>query len=76
MKEQVIAAVLRPVVHALDLRTVFGIVQKMFAIFVFRIGKNVPHVIGVKLPPKDCDVGLCDRFTDGDLVFHVVSSKK
>ena len=76
MKEQVIAAVLLPVVHALDLRTVFAIVQKMFAIFVFRIGKNVPHVIGVKLLPKGCNVGLGDHFTDGDLVFHVVSSKK
>ena len=43
---------------------------------VFRIWKNVPHVIGVKLLPKGCDVGLGDRFTDGDLVFHVVSSKK
>ena len=40
------------------------------------IWKNVPHVIGVKLLPKGCDVGLGDRFTDGDLVFHVVSSKK
>ena len=76
MKEQVIAAVLRPVVHALDLRTVFAIVQKMFAFIVFRIGKNVPYVIGVKLLPKGCDVGLGDRFTDGDLVFYVVSSKK
>ena len=50
--------VLLPVVHALNLRTVFGIVQKMFAIFVFQIWKNVPHVIGVKLLPKGCDVGL------------------
>ena len=58
MKEQVIAAVLLPVVHALDLRTVFGIVQKMFTIFVFRIWKNVPHVIGVKLLPKGCSIGF------------------
>ena len=76
MKEQVIAAVLRPVMHVLNLRTVFAIVQKMFAILVFWIWKNVPHVMGVKLLPKGCDVGLGDRFTDGDLVFHVVSSKK
>ena len=75
MKEQVIAPILRPVVHALDLCAVFGIVRKMFESFVFRVRKNVPLVIGVKLLPKDCDIGPGDRFTDGDLVFHVVSSK-
>ena len=52
------AIVLRPVVNALNLRTVFRIVQKMRKVFVVRVGKNVPLVVGVKLLPKGRSIGF------------------
>lgn len=58
LKEQVMAIVLRPVVNALNLRTVFRIVQKMRKVFVVRVGKNVTLVVGVKLLPKGRSIGF------------------
>ena len=49
--------------------------EKVFKLVGVGVGENVPLVIGVKLLPKCGNVVFRDCFTDGDSVFHLISSK-
>ena len=74
VEEQEVAAILRP---AMNLHHVIVILRtkEVFKILVVGIGKDVPLVVDVKLLPKDSNIGFRDCFTDGNLVFHLHSSR-
>ena len=74
MEEQEEAAILRP---AVDLHHVVTIrlTKEIFQFFLVGVCENIPLVIGVQLLPEGSSIVFRDGFTDGDLVFHFVSSK-
>ena len=74
MEEQEEAAILRPAVdfhHVVTIR----LTKEIFQIFLVGVCENIPLVIGVQLLPEGSSVVFRDGLTDGDLVFHFVSSK-
>ena len=75
LKEQVITAVGLTVVDLLDLRAVLRIIQKVGQVFIFGIGEDIARVIGMHLLPEAGYLGFRDRFTDGDRIGHLHSSK-
>ena len=74
LKKQKEAAVLRPAVNFHHVLMIFQ-AKKVFQFFLVGIRKDIPLVIGMQPLPKGSNIVFCDRFTDGDLVFHFVSSK-
>ena len=73
-EEQEEAAILRSAVNFHHAVMIPG-AEKVFKFVVIGVGENVPLVIGMKLLPKGSNIVFRDCFTDGDSVFHLVSSK-
>src|SRR5699024_5921623 len=75
IEEQEEAAILLPAVKPHDVIVIRRTKKVMKRVIVcFR--ENIPLVVGVKLFPKDGSVVFRACFTDGNWVFHVVSSKR
>ena len=70
MEEQVMAAILRPIMYLLHIRPVFGITEEVFSVLVLRVWEDIPNKIDSKLLPKHSNILFRGCFTDGDLVFH------
>ena len=73
-EEQEEAAILWAAVNFHYAVMIFG-AEKVFKLVVIGVGENVLLMIGMKLLPKCGNVVFRDCFTDGDLVFHLISSK-
>ena len=73
LKKQEEAAVLWSAVNFHHVVIILG-TKKAFQFACIRMGKNVPPVIGMKLFPESGNIVFRDCFTDGDPVFHLISS--
>ena len=73
-QQQVIAAVLLPLVKGVHMTAVF-VIQEMVPLFAVRVGEHIPFEIGPELRPEECDFLFGNGFPDGDFVFHFFSSK-
>ena len=74
MEEQEKAPILGSAMYFHHMFVIFR-TKKILQVLMIGIWENIPLMIGMKLLPKDGNFLLCDCFTDGNWVFHFISSR-